>query len=227
MWLWWEGQCLPACCHCQMSCHRCTWKSAIRLCIQHLISTCSCGDSRPNKCVLNLTIVWRCITSFSGWGENHFYIWSCTSLDTLVCKSDLCQDQAYSLHPLYIYSLLGFVFYVVLDIHCWQLPSLAQFPYRTIQIILCLYMSLAEVLAGFDVDPACCAYNGRRVYANHRAVIAMMRQCITIDMMCRSPSYEARIVKYCLRGFEVLIPSLRRSDVNPCVCGISRSPTLC
>lgn len=49
----------------------------------------------------------------------------------------------------------------------------------------------------------------------------MMRQCITIDMTRRSPSYEARIMKYCLRGFEVFIPSLRRSDVDPLVRYIS------
>ena len=40
---------------------------------------------------------------------------------------------------------------------------LAQYPYRSVQIVLRVYSSPAEVLAGFDVDVACCAYDGDRV----------------------------------------------------------------
>jgi hypothetical protein len=39
----------------------------------------------------------------------------------------------------------------------------AQYPYRSVQIVLRLYSSPAEILAGFDVDVACCAYDGGRV----------------------------------------------------------------
>lgn len=35
-----------------------------------------------------------------------------------------------------------------------------QYPYRSIQIVLRLYSSPAEILAGFDVDCACVAYDG-------------------------------------------------------------------
>ena len=93
----------------------------------------------------------------------------------------------------------------------------AQYPYRTIKIILRLYHSPAEILAGFDVDSACVAYDGSRVLANPRAVIAMMRQANTIDITRRSPSYEVRLAKYASRGFEIYVPDLRRVDIDPTV----------
>lgn len=98
----------------------------------------------------------------------------------------------------------------------------SQYPYRAVQIVLRLYRSPryrspAEILAGFDVDAPCCAYDGRRVWASPRAIVAMMRQCNTVDMTRRSPSYEVRLAKYSSRHFEVYVPTLRRDDVNPTV----------
>lgn len=94
---------------------------------------------------------------------------------------------------------------------------LAQYPYRNVQIVLRLYSSPAEVLAGFDVDVACCAYDGDRVWANPRAIVSMMRQSNTVDMTRRSPSYEVRLAKYSSRGFEVYIAGLKRSEIDPTV----------
>jgi len=37
----------------------------------------------------------------------------------------------------------------------------AQYPYRSVQIVLRLYHSPAEILAGFDIDAPCCAYDGK------------------------------------------------------------------
>jgi hypothetical protein len=42
-----------------------------------------------------------------------------------------------------------------------KILSLAQYPFRAIQIVLRLYQSPAEILAGFDVDAPCCAYDGK------------------------------------------------------------------
>ena len=104
-------------------------------------------------------------------------------------------------------------------IRCSTLTVLsAQYPYRNIQIVLRLYSSPAEVLAGFDVDAACCAYDGDRVRANPRAIVSVMRQSNTVDMTRRSPSYEVRLAKYCSRGFEVYVPGLKRDEVDPSVC---------
>nr|GAT51113.1 ankyrin repeat protein [Mycena chlorophos] len=93
----------------------------------------------------------------------------------------------------------------------------SQYPYRSVQIVLRLYSSPAEVLAGFDIDAPCVLYNGNRVFANPRAIIAMMRQCNTVDMTRRSPSYEVRLDKYSRRGYEVYVPTLSRPDIDPTI----------
>ncbi|KAJ7124475.1 hypothetical protein C8R44DRAFT_703945 [Mycena epipterygia] len=93
----------------------------------------------------------------------------------------------------------------------------SQYPYRSVQIVLRLYSSPAEILAGFDIDAPCCAYDGNRVYANPRAIVAMMRQCNTVDMTRRSPSYEVRLAKYSARAFEVYVPTLARADIDPTI----------
>jgi hypothetical protein len=49
-------------------------------------------------------------------------------------------------------------------------------------------------------------------------MVAFMRQCNTVDVTRRSPSYEMRLTKYASRGFEVYAPSLRRADIDPTVC---------
>ncbi|KAJ7648214.1 hypothetical protein DFH06DRAFT_1050168, partial [Mycena polygramma] len=93
----------------------------------------------------------------------------------------------------------------------------SQYPYRSVQIVLRLYSSPAEILAGFDIDAPCCAYDGRRVYASPRAIVAIMRQCNTVDVTRRSPSYEVRLTKYAARGFEIYIPNLMRADIDPTI----------
>ncbi|KAL0569235.1 hypothetical protein V5O48_012735 [Marasmius crinis-equi] len=45
----------------------------------------------------------------------------------------------------------------------------------------------------------------------------MMRQCNTVDMSRRSPSYEVRLAKYSSRHFEVYVPTLKREDVDPTI----------
>ncbi|KAJ7775633.1 ankyrin repeat protein [Mycena maculata] len=93
----------------------------------------------------------------------------------------------------------------------------SQYPYRSVQIVLRLYSIPAEILAGFDIDAPCCAYDGSRVYANPRAIVAMMRQCNTVDVTRRSPSYEVRLAKYSARTFEVHVPTLARADIDPTI----------
>lgn len=44
-----------------------------------------------------------------------------------------------------------------------------------------------------------------------------MRQCNTVDMRRRSPSYEVRLAKYAKRGFEVHVPDLVRANIDPTV----------
>ncbi|KAH9481665.1 hypothetical protein JR316_0006192 [Psilocybe cubensis] len=88
-------------------------------------------------------------------------------------------------------------------------------PHRPVQIILRLYASPAEILAGFDIDSSCMLYNGDRVWLNCRALASLIRQCNTVDLSRRSPSYEIRLVKYSERGMEIYIPFLRRDLIDP------------
>ncbi|KAG8894313.1 hypothetical protein FRC00_009125, partial [Tulasnella sp. 408] len=96
------------------------------------------------------------------------------------------------------------------SIHC-------QYPYRPVQIVLRIYQSPAEILAGFDVDCACVAFDGTRVLAAPRAIAALMTQCNRVAMDRRSPSYEVRLTKYAARGFEIHVPDLRREDFDPTI----------
>ncbi|KAG9049851.1 hypothetical protein FS837_008901 [Tulasnella sp. UAMH 9824] len=96
------------------------------------------------------------------------------------------------------------------SIHC-------QYPYRPVQIVLRIYQSPAEILAGFDVDAACVAFDGTRVLAAPRAILALMTQCNRVAMDRRSPSYEVRLAKYATRGFEIHVPDLRREDFDPTI----------
>lgn len=53
--------------------------------------------------------------------------------------------------------------------------------------------------------------------------MAMIRQCNTVDVTRRSPSYEVRLAKYSKRGFEVYVPNLMRKDIDPTVRAFSFS----
>ncbi|CAG7847199.1 SubName: Full=Uncharacterized protein {ECO:0000313/EMBL:CCA66774.1} [Serendipita indica DSM 11827] len=93
----------------------------------------------------------------------------------------------------------------------------SQYPYRPVQIVLRLYASPAEILAGFDIDCACFLYDGSRVFGNPRGLSAVMCQANLVDMTRRSPSYEVRLAKYAQRGFEVHVPTLCREDIDPTI----------
>ena len=95
--------------------------------------------------------------------------------------------------------------------------TLNELKTRQIQIILRLYSSPSEILAGFDVDACAVGFNGTHVFATPRAFISMVTQSMTVDMSRRSPSYEIRLAKYANRGFEIFIPDLRRDDIDPTV----------
>jgi hypothetical protein len=91
----------------------------------------------------------------------------------------------------------------------------SQYPFRHIQIVLRLYSSPYEVLAGFDVDSCTIGFDGKMVYADVRAHNALVSRKNTIDVTRRSPSYEMRLAKYGVRGFEVDVPDLKRASVDP------------
>lgn len=91
----------------------------------------------------------------------------------------------------------------------------SQYPFRHIQIVLRLYSSPYEVLAGFDVDSCTVGFDGHMVYADARAHHALVTRRNTIDVTRRSPSYEMRLAKYGERGFEIQLTNLNRANVDP------------
>jgi hypothetical protein len=93
----------------------------------------------------------------------------------------------------------------------------SQYPYRHVQIVLRLYSSPAEILMGFDVDSCAVGFDGKRAWAACRAHNAITSQVNAVDMTRRSPSYESRLAKYAKRGFEVAVPGLQRSRVDPMI----------
>ncbi|GBB92606.1 hypothetical protein RclHR1_02030009 [Rhizophagus clarus] len=107
------------------------------------------------------------------------------------------------------------------DVECFRskycVTILSQYPSRHIQIVLRLYNSPSEILTGFDVDCCCVGFDGRNVWALPRAHQAIIKQCNTVDLTRRSPSYEMRLAKYAGRGFEIKVPSLDRSRIDPTI----------
>ncbi|RIA83139.1 hypothetical protein C1645_699703 [Glomus cerebriforme] len=99
--------------------------------------------------------------------------------------------------------------------HC--VTILSQYPYRHIQIVLRLYNSPSEILTGFDVDCCSVGYDGENVWALPRAHQAIIKQRNIVDLTRRSPSYEIRLIKYAERGFEIKVPSLERSRIDPTI----------
>jgi len=91
----------------------------------------------------------------------------------------------------------------------------SQYPHRNIQIILRLYSSKEEILMGFDVDCCSVGYDGTDVYITPRAHRALVTGRNTVDMLRRSPSYEYRLWKYSKRGYDIEVPQLDLSKVDP------------
>ncbi|CAK9103620.1 Uncharacterized protein R883 [Durusdinium trenchii] len=94
----------------------------------------------------------------------------------------------------------------------------SQYPYRHVQVVLRMYSSIYEVLAGFDIDSCTFAYRGGdrpQVFATPRGVHALLSGYNSVDLSRRSPSYEMRLAKYGSRGFAVHVPDLDRAKLDP------------
>ncbi|KAJ6236128.1 ankyrin repeat-containing protein [Anaeramoeba flamelloides] len=96
-----------------------------------------------------------------------------------------------------------------------SISIVSQYPFRSIQIILRLYKSPAEVLMGFDIDSSSVGYDGERVWVTPRAHRAIIKMQNGIDMSRRSPTYEKRLAKYAARGFSVVVPFLDENKIDP------------
>jgi hypothetical protein len=98
----------------------------------------------------------------------------------------------------------------------------------TVQIILRLYNSIAQVISGFDIDSCCAAYNGQNFYCMPRFARAVLKGYNLADPERQSRNYGYRLKKYMKRGFNVAIPGYDPSRVcysqlkNNSVTGLAR-----
>lgn len=84
----------------------------------------------------------------------------------------------------------------------------------TIQIILRLYTSIEQILHGFDLG--CCAvgFDGSKVWTTTRGEFCIKNSINVVDTTRRSLSFETRLHKYLLRGYEIVFPKLDMEKVR-------------
>lgn len=90
-------------------------------------------------------------------------------------------------------------------------------PSLTVQVVLRLYDSPAEVLLGFDVDCACLGFDGTAVWALPRCLRALKTGVNVLNPLHawpNRPAYEYRLAKYASRGFAVGVPGLDERRVD-------------
>lgn len=84
----------------------------------------------------------------------------------------------------------------------------------TTQLILRHYDTLSEVLHGFDVDCCGVAFYANKYYATQRARLALATRTNTVNVQLLSPTYEKRLSKYKVRGFNIHVPGTTIGDVR-------------
>lgn len=94
---------------------------------------------------------------------------------------------------------------------CWTF-KLAN--YETFQFILRLYKNIDELLLGFDIDASCILYDGKQFLVSSRCENALTNHVNIVDFTRMSPTYEYRLYKYWLKGFDILIPGFEYSKIN-------------
>lgn len=83
-----------------------------------------------------------------------------------------------------------------------------------IQIILRGYVTMAEILTGFDVDSCAIGYNSSGLYATPRCYYSLINRINFFDFDRMSPSYEYRLAKYGKRGISLFVPFFRFKYVD-------------
>lgn len=77
-----------------------------------------------------------------------------------------------------------------------------------VQVILCVYESLGEVLYSFDLGASAMAWDGEDVYLSEAGSFALRRRANILWLPARNGSYEYRLEKYFDRGFDLILPEL-------------------
>lgn len=101
----------------------------------------------------------------------------------------------------------------------WQQTNSSNFEFSTnrncctincggkkVQIIFRIYKNIDEILLGFDIDSSCIVYDGAQIWFSERSFHAFKYHVNIVDFTRMSPTYEYRLYKYSLRGFDVHVP---------------------
>jgi hypothetical protein len=97
--------------------------------------------------------------------------------------------------------------------------AVTLFRYRgaPIQVILSTYNSTEDLLTGFDIDAACCAYvlDTGKFVCSPRGRLALEYRVNTMQSQHHSRSYVQRLEKYSSRHFAIGLPGLETSLLSP------------
>ena len=111
------------------------------------------------------------------------------------------------------------------QIHGWSDDTVV-----TVQLVLQLYESPAEVLLGFDVDSCCLGFDGAEVWALPRALRALRYGTNIVDPIRSKPGrarYEYRLVKYAFRGYSISVPGVDPTRIGVAVVAATPLDRLC
>lgn len=88
----------------------------------------------------------------------------------------------------------------------------SDYPKKQIQLVHGIWKSWQDIIINGDIDACCVSFNGKQVIATPRSQLAFNRRLniIQCDLwkIRGSPFYEERLLKYSLRGFAILDPSI-------------------
>ena len=86
--------------------------------------------------------------------------------------------------------------------------------FQEIQIILRLYVSVSEILHGFDLGSVAVGYDKNNVYFTSLGKFSYEHMVNIVDPTRRSTTYEYRLKKYLDRGFRMILPYLDMSKLK-------------
>ncbi len=82
-----------------------------------------------------------------------------------------------------------------------------------IQFILRNYNCISEILHVFDIGSCSIGFDGHQLYVTEIGHLAMTMKINVIDLTKRSATYEKRLVKYFDRGFSIVLPNFKISEL--------------
>lgn len=80
------------------------------------------------------------------------------------------------------------------------------------QIILRCYTSISEILHGFDLGSSAVGFDGKNIWMTKLAQYCYKHGVNIVDLSRRSTTYEYRLIKYFRRGFDIVIPGIKKDN---------------